>query len=90
MTTLTIENLERHRCFDNSALRAIIGAGLVCRRFVGSTITAWTPWRYTGRVTRRFLGNVYLSGKGWARKYRASYQYMRCQFKYNHYDDFYQ
>ena len=47
-----------------------------------------SAWRYTGRRSSRFVGNVYLSGKGWVRKYRTAYQYKREQYKTNHFNEF--
>ncbi|WP_078118105.1 hypothetical protein [Thiosocius teredinicola] len=90
MTALNIENLALNADLDKAAMSAVVGGGRVAWEFLGSTVGSMSAWSYTGRSTRRFIGNVYLSGKGWTRKYRTSYQYKREQYKHNHYNEFYQ
>ncbi|WP_078118120.1 hypothetical protein [Thiosocius teredinicola] len=90
MTALNIENLALNADLDKAAMSAVVGGGRVAYEFLGSTVGSMSAWSYTGRSTRRFLGNVYLSGKGWTRKYRTSYQYKRVQYKLNHFNEFYQ
>ena len=90
MTALTIENLALNADLDKAAMSAVIGGGRVAWEFLGSNVGSMSAWSYTGRYSRRFIGNVYLSGKGWTRKYRTSYQYKREQYKTNNYNEFYQ
>ncbi|WP_078118123.1 hypothetical protein [Thiosocius teredinicola] len=90
MTALNIENLALNADLDKAAMSAVVGGGRVAYEFLGSTVGSMSAWSYTGRSTRRFIGNVYLSGKGWTRKYRTSYQYKRVQYKLNHFNEFYQ
>ncbi len=89
MAGLTIDNLELDKNLDKAAMSTIVGGGRVGWEFLGSSVGSMSAWSYTGRSTRRFIGNVYLSGKGWTRKYRTSYQYKRQQYKYNHYNEFF-
>ncbi|WP_078118117.1 hypothetical protein [Thiosocius teredinicola] len=90
MTALNIENLALNADLDKAAMSAVVGGGRVAYEFLGSTVGSMSAWSYTGRSTRRFIGNVYLSGKGWTRKYKTSYQYKRVQYKLNHFNEFYQ
>jgi len=90
MTALTITNLPLNVELDKAAMSAVLGGGRVGYEYLGSSYGSMSAWRYTGRSSRRFLGVSYLSGKGWVRKYRASYQYKREQYKTNNYNEFWQ
>ena len=90
MTALTITNLPLNVELDKAAMSAVLGGGRVGYEYLGSSYGSLSAWRYTGRSSRRFLGVSYLSGKGWVRKYRASYQYKREQYKTNNYNEFWQ
>jgi len=88
MTALTINNLPLNVDLDKAAMSAVLGGGRVAYEYLGSSVGSLSAWRYTGRRSRRFVGNVYLSGKGWVRKYRTAYQYKREQYKTNHFNEF--
>ena len=90
MTALTITNLPLNVELDKAAMSAVLGGGRVGYEYLGSSYGSMSAWRYTGRSSRRFLGVSYLSGKGWVRKYRASYQYKREQYKTNNFNEFWQ
>ena len=90
MTALTITNLPLNVELDKAAMSAVLGGGRVGYEYLGSSYGSMSAWRYTGRRSRRFVGNVYLSGKGWVRKYRTAYQYKREQYKTNNFNEFWQ
>ncbi len=89
MAGLTIDNLELDKNLDKAAMSAIVGGGRVAFEFLGSAVGSMSAWNYTGASTRRFIGLARLSGKGWVRKYRTSYQYKREQYKYTFYNEFF-
>ena len=71
-TAISINDLEINNDLDQSAMAAVIGGARVAWEYTGSSIGRMSSWRYTGRYFRRFVGNSYLSGKGWSRKYRTA------------------
>ena len=88
MTALSIDNLAIDTALDSAALKAIVGGGRVAWEFLGSSAIRQTGFRYTGRYSRRFIGNSYLSGHGYVAKYRTAYEYKNVQTKWNHYNEF--
>ena len=75
---MQISDLNISSDLDRSALSAVRGGGIVARHYLGNTMHN-TSWQYQGERGLAFLGNVYIKGKGWARKYRTVKTYTRKQ-----------
>jgi hypothetical protein len=90
MNALHIDNLPLSLELDKAAMSAILGGGRVAYEYLGSSVGSLSSWQYTGVRSSSYLGTVYLSGKGWTRKYRTSYQYKRQQYKYDYFNEFWQ
>ena len=63
---------------DRSALSAVRGGGVIARSYLGG-YTQNSSWQYHGEYAQAFLGNVYVYGKGWAKKFRTVKTYSRKQ-----------
>ena len=75
---MNISDLNISSDLDRSALSAVRGGGIVGRQYLGST-TQTTNWQYHGEAALAFLGNVYVYGKGWTKKFRTVKTYSRTQ-----------
>ena len=75
---MNITDLNISSDLDRSALSAVRGGGVVARSYLGSS-TQYTNWQYHGEHALSFLGNVYVHGKGWAKKFRTVKTYSRKQ-----------
>ena len=63
---------------DRSALAAVRGAGIVARSYLGSS-NHYTNWSYQGEHAMAFLGNYYVHGKGWTKRFRTAKTWTRKQ-----------
>ncbi len=75
---MQISELNVSSDLDRSALSAVRGGGIVARQHLGSTMQS-TNWQYHGERGLAFLGNVYIRGKGWTKKFRTVRTYSRKQ-----------
>ena len=84
---MEIKDLEFAEDLDKAALQQVAGGGVVARHHVGST-SSLTNWQYHGEASTAFLGNVYLHGKGWTKKYRTERTWSRKQIFKKYYNVF--
>ena len=75
---MQISDLNISSDLDRSALSAVRGGGVVARQYLGSTMQT-SNWQYHGERGLAFLGNVYIHGKGWTKKFRTVRTYSRKQ-----------
>ena len=75
---MQIADLNLSSDLDRSALSAVNGGGIVARRYLGRTSQV-SRWQYHGERALAFLGNVYIHGKGWTRKFKTVKTYSRKQ-----------
>ena len=75
---MNITDLNISSDLDRSALSAVRGGGIVARQHLGNSVQT-TNWQYHGESALAFLGNVYVYGKGWTKKYRTVKTWSRKQ-----------
>ena len=75
---MQISDLNISNELDQNALSVVNGGGIVGRRYLGSHMSS-SNWRYHGERALAFLGNVYIRGKGWTRKFKSVRTYSRTQ-----------
>ena len=75
---MNITDLNISSDLDRSALSAVRGGGVVARQYLGSS-TQYSSWQYHGEAALAFLGNVYIHGRGWTKKFRTVRTYSRKQ-----------
>ena len=68
---MIVADLNVSNDLDQAALSAVAGGGGIVAREIVGTSRQHTSWQYHGERALAFLGNVYVYGKGWTRKYRS-------------------
>ncbi len=84
---MEIRDLDATEALDNEALANVSGGGIVARRYLGRA-SVTTNWQYHGERSMAFLGNVYLQGKGWTKKFRTVRTWSRKQIFKSYYNVF--
>ncbi len=82
---MNVADLNISKDLDQSALSAVSGGGIVARQYLGSN-TQTSSWAYHGERATAFLGNVYVYGKGWTRKFRSVRTWSRKQIFRSYYN----
>ena len=75
---MNISDLNISSELDSEALASLAGGAIVARQYLGST-SQYSNWSYHGERALAFLGNVYVYGRGWTRKFRTVKTWTRTQ-----------
>ena len=76
---MNISDLNISEELDSAALAGLAGGSIVARRYLGSS-TQNGSWSYHGERALRFLGNVYVHGRGWTKKFLTVKCWSRKQY----------
>ena len=75
---MNISDLNISSELDSEALASLAGGAIVARQYLGSS-SQYSNWSYRGESALAFLGNVYVYGRGWTKKFRTVRCWTRTQ-----------